>query len=179
MRHLTRCLNSPTALASVGVAALLVLAGCADSDGPRVVPGGPGTSDKATSTTPGLSPSPPATSPTGPKSAAPVPADVTISVDNGSGSATTMRLTCEPAGGDHPKPDDACAALAAAWPSAFGPFAKDMLCTEIYGGPETATVSGTIDGKTVDAHFKRTNGCEIHRWDQMQALLGAGGGAGS
>jgi hypothetical protein len=104
---------------------------------------------------------------------------VTISVDDGSGNATTTKLTCGPAGGDHPKPDDACAALAAAWPSAFEPAPKDMMCTEIYGGPETATVSGTIDGKPVNAQFKRTNGCEIHRWDQVQGLLGAGGGPGS
>jgi hypothetical protein len=170
--------RTSTAFAGAGLAALLVLGGCANSSGPVVVPGGPGTSSEATSTTPGgsASGSPSASQPT---SAAPVRADVTISVDDGSGNATTTHLTCEPAGGDHPKPDDACAALAAAWPSAFQPVAKDMMCTEIYGGPETATVSGTIDGKPVDAHFKRNNGCEIHRWDQAQGLLGAGGSPSS
>ena len=176
MPRLTR---SSSALAGAGLAALLVLAGCANTNNPVVVPGGPGTSGGATSTTPGGSASGSSPSGSPSTSAAPVPADVTISVDDGAGNTTTTRLTCEPAGGDHPKPDDACAALAAAWPSAFGPVAKDMLCTEIYGGPETATVSGTIGGKPVDAHFKRNNGCEIHRWDQVQGVLGAGGGPGS
>ncbi len=167
------------ALASAGLAVLLVLGGCANSEEPVVVPGGPGTGDEATSTTPGGSASGSSPSASQPKSVAPVPADVTITVDDGSGTTTTTKLTCEPTGGDHPKPDDACAALAAAWPSAFEPVAKDLACTEIYGGPETASVSGTIDGKPVNAQFKRNNGCEIARWEQVQSLLGAAGGPGS
>ena len=45
-------------------------------------------------------------------------------------------------------------------------------CTEIFGGPATATVEGTLRGEPVDAEFSRANGCEIARWDRAQALLG-------
>ena len=40
-----------------------------------------------------------------------------------------------------------------------------MACTQQYGGPETATVKGTLDGKEIDAKFSRVNGCEIARWE--------------
>lgn len=164
------------ALAAVVAGAALVLSGCANGDDPVVVPGGDqGTSSDATGAPSGPSPS----GSSSPKASGPVPADLTISVDAGSGTPSTYTLTCEPAGGDHPEPDDACAALAAAWPSAFGPVPKDLACTEIYGGPETAQVTGTVDGQPVDTTFSRTNGCEIHRWDQVQGLLTAVSAPGS
>ena len=100
-----------------------------------------------------------------------VSADLTITVGDGSGATGTSTLTCLPAGGTHPDPDAGCAALAAAWPKAFEPPDPDLACTEIYGGPETATVTGTIDGRRVDASFSRTDGCQIHRWDAAGALL--------
>ena len=100
-----------------------------------------------------------------------VPADLTITIDDGGGATSTSTLTCRPAGGNHPDPDAACAALAAAWPKAFEPPDPDVACTEIYGGPETATVSGTIDGRRVDASFSSTDGCQIARWDAVRALL--------
>ena len=100
-----------------------------------------------------------------------VPADLSITVGDGSGATSTLTLTCLPAGGNHPDPDAACTALAAAWPEQFEPPATDVACTEIYGGPETATVTGTIDGRPVNASFSRTNGCQIHRWDALSALL--------
>ena len=100
-----------------------------------------------------------------------VPAELTITVGDGGGATSTSTLTCLPAGGDHPDPDAACAALAAAWPEAFEPPATDVACTEIYGGPETATVTGTIDGQSVNASFSRTDGCQIARWDALSALL--------
>ena len=48
---------------------------------------------------------------------------------------------------------------------------KDVACTEIYGGPQEADVRGTFRGRPVDAHFSRTNGCEIERWDTVQFLF--------
>lgn len=49
--------------------------------------------------------------------------------------------------------------------------AKDRMCTQIYGGPETARVTGTIDGTKVDRRFARTNGCEIADFDAAAGLL--------
>ena len=50
----------------------------------------------------------------------------------------------------------------------------------IFGGPDKATVKGTLDGAAVDATFTRSNGCEIARWDRMTALkiLPAGASSG-
>ena len=46
-----------------------------------------------------------------------------------------------------------------------------MACTQIYGGPASASVRGTLLGEQVDAQFKLTNGCEIERWDRNRVLL--------
>lgn len=48
---------------------------------------------------------------------------------------------------------------------------KQRACTQIYGGPQTAHVTGTIDGVKVDRRFTRTNGCEIADFDRAAALL--------
>ena len=37
--------------------------------------------------------------------------------------------------------------------------------------PEEATIKGTIRGNAVDATFSRTDGCEIARWERVEALL--------
>jgi len=37
----------------------------------------------------------------------------------------------------------------------------------IYGGPQTATIVGVLDGTRIDAAFSRQNGCEIARWDAL------------
>jgi hypothetical protein len=47
------------------------------------------------------------------------------------------------------------------------------MCTMIYGGPETATVTGTWNGKKVDATFNRKNGCELKRWSVLAPLFGS------
>ena len=52
------------------------------------------------------------------------------------------------------------------------PVAADMKCTQVFGGPETATVTGPSGGEPVEAPFSRVNGCEISRWDAVSALLG-------
>ena len=98
-------------------------------------------------------------------------ADLTIAVDNGSGKVTTWHLTCEPAGGDHPNPEAACAALTKSGAKAMPPVPTDRMCTQIYGGAQTATITGTWRGSEVDASFKRTNGCEIARWEALSGLL--------
>lgn len=46
---------------------------------------------------------------------------------------------------------------------------EDQICTEQYGGPDTATITGTIDETPVDAVIDRTNGCGISDWDELLA----------
>jgi hypothetical protein len=94
--------------------------------------------------------------------------DLTITFwPQGSASdARTATLTCDPDGGSHPDPATACDALLA-HENALAPVAGDVACTELYGGPQLATISGA----TFRAHFDRTNGCEIARWDALKPVL--------
>jgi len=91
---------------------------------------------------------------------------ITVVADAGA-PPNVLTLTCDPAGGNHPQPAQACAALGRAGATVFDPVPKDQACTMIYGGPQTAKVTGTYKGNRVDATFKRTNGCEIARWEKL------------
>jgi len=125
---------------------------------------------------PGTGP-PPATSTTAPTDEG-ISAELVIALDEtGDGPTETFTLTCVPPGGTHPDPEAACAALArAGGVAAFAPTPSDVACTELYGGPQVATVEGTVDGEKVGATFTRVNGCEISRWDALAPLLGSAGG---
>ena len=57
-------------------------------------------------------------------------------------------------------------------PGDFAPVPSGTACAEIYGGPATARVDGTLDGRPLHAAFDRTNACEMERWDRVEALLG-------
>ena len=103
------------------------------------------------------------------------PTSLTIVVDDGRGTTTTWHLTCDPAGGDHPHPTAACAALSVGGARSLPPVPADRACTQIYGGPQTARITGTWAGKAVDATLSRTDGCQIARWDGLSGLLPAGG----
>ena len=132
----------------VSLVGILVLSACGDADSGSAV-----TSPEETPTSP--------------------PTSLTISVDLGDGSAAQeWTLTCDPPGGSHPQPEAACAALADIDPTVFDPVPPNQVCTQIFGGPETATVSGTWNGDAVDAAFARNNGCEIARWEAAVEVLG-------
>ncbi|MFF4169769.1 SSI family serine proteinase inhibitor [Streptomyces sp. NPDC001744] len=87
----------------------------------------------------------------------------------------TFELRCEErAGGDHPAAERACARLAelaAADEDPFLPVPEDRLCTQVYGGPVVARVTGSWRGREVDARFSRANGCEIDRWENLEPVL--------
>jgi hypothetical protein len=44
-------------------------------------------------------------------------------------------------------------------------------CTQVYGGPERAHITGTIAGRRIDRRFSRTDGCRISDWDRAQTLI--------
>ena len=52
------------------------------------------------------------------------------------------------------------------------PRNKEVVCTQQYGGPQTATVTGTVDGVPVDVSFARRDGCEISQWNAAASILG-------
>ncbi|MFI8188376.1 SSI family serine proteinase inhibitor [Streptomyces sp. NPDC085946] len=107
---------------------------------------------------------------------------LTVTVRNAGGGADgTFELYCHPAGGTHPDPADACAAVESGtrWGrDAFAPVPEGTLCTMQYGGPATAHVTGTWAGRPVDASYDRGDGCGIARWDRLVPLLPAVGSAG-
>jgi hypothetical protein len=86
------------------------------------------------------------------------------------GPVRSWTLECPP-GGSLPNAEQACARLEALGDEAFKPLAKDIVCAQIYGGPEVAEVRGTFDGRPVDARFNRTNGCEMERWKRHEFLF--------
>jgi hypothetical protein len=99
-------------------------------------------------------------------------AQLTVQVrESAKASPKTWTLTCDPAGGDHPKAAEACQALTKVQ-DPFKAVSSQQMCTQIYGGPQEATVKGTWNGKQIDTKFTRRNGCEMHRWDQVSALFG-------
>jgi hypothetical protein len=75
-------------------------------------------------------------------------------------------LTCDPPGGTHPDPAGACRVLDDVR-APFAPVPPGMRCLQVYGGPETATITGTWRGVEVDATYRRTDGCEIARWKEL------------
>ena len=99
---------------------------------------------------------------------------ITVGESGERSRAESHTLTCDPVGGDHPRPDVACAELDQATGDSdpFAPVPEDAICTMIDGGPATAEVTGEWAGQPVEAEFSRTNGCEIARWDQLATLLG-------
>ena len=50
--------------------------------------------------------------------------------------------------------------------------AAGQLCSQIYGGPQTAHITGTANGKKVDLSIDRTDGCGVADWQTLEPLLG-------
>ncbi len=84
-------------------------------------------------------------------------------------------LRCDPTGGTLPRRATACRRLAQLGWTTLRPVPPDTACTEIYGGPQVATVTGLIGGHAVWARLRRDNGCEIERWERNRFLVPAGG----
>jgi hypothetical protein len=74
-----------------------------------------------------------------------------------------------------PEDSPGCEALSKVKPKTFEPTPGNVACTQQFGGPQTATVTGTLRGEPVDAEFSLANGCEISRWQDAAAILDAAG----
>jgi hypothetical protein len=102
---------------------------------------------------------PAAAAATGP-AAKPTSLHLTYTADAGYAAAVT--LTCDPAGGGHPKAVRACATLkkAAGDPTRLRP--AKTLCTMEYA-PVTAEITGTVKGEPVRWSQTFGNRCELAR----------------
>jgi Subtilisin inhibitor-like len=96
------------------------------------------------------------------------------------GTTSTTRVTwtlrCNPPGGTLPRTGRACRALASL-ERPFAPVPSGVACSEIYGGPQVALVTGSFRGRRVWARFRRTDSCQTGRWNRIAFLfpLPAGG----
>jgi hypothetical protein len=93
-------------------------------------------------------------------------------VDRGEGGAPERyTLSCaEPVSGDLPDVSAACAHLQGL-DHPFAALPAGQVCSQQFGGPQTARVTGTWAGRPVDLSLARRNGCEIAQWDALAPLL--------
>lgn len=175
----------------VGTVLAFSLIGCGS-------PGEPGTELAAPPSSPVSEPAEPSVSPTAressmsPESPKPTPsfpsdpaavgtAMLAISIKLSPESAPVEYfLECTPDGiGETttvPHPEAACEAVKRLGAAFFNAQPDpNRMCTQQYGGPQTATVKGTVDGHRVYASFSATDGCEIARWNALEAILGTAG----
>jgi hypothetical protein len=100
--------------------------------------------------------------------------DLAISFwDQGRERGTPKRWTlrCDPAAGTLPRRATACSKLARL-AKPFAPTPKGMACTDIYGGPQQAVITGTFEGRRIWVQLSARNGCEIARWNRLKFLVG-------
>jgi hypothetical protein len=100
--------------------------------------------------------------------------DLQIEVDLGDGSApVTWTLTCVGfVEGSHPQAQAACDHLAGL-DRPFAPLPADVVCSQQYGGPETARVLGRWGGEPVELDLSRVDGCRIAQWDSLVPVVPA------
>ena len=108
--------------------------------------------------------------------ATPAPVTLTVHYANGPHAERVAHLRCR---GDSARADGflrtsarpACrrarkiATFLASQPS------SKRVCTQIYGGPQRARVTGTIGTRHIDRRFKRTDGCQVADWQYAIPLL--------
>ena len=90
----------------------------------------------------------------------------------GEGPAKTWTLRCNPAGGTLVRSAVACRRLAAL----ANPFARpraDLMCTQQYGGPDQAQITGTYRGRRIFVALGLTDGCQIARFKTLGFLIPA------
>jgi hypothetical protein len=101
-----------------------------------------------------------------------------FTVTDGTGHHSTARLSCRGVartarGYLRNRPVAACrtarrlATFLASRPS------PDQMCSQQYGGPQTARIRGTIGHHAIDKRLSRRDGCAIYDWDHAGVLLPA------
>ena len=94
---------------------------------------------------------------------------IELSIRGSEAPTKVWTLHCPP-GGTLPDAATACQGLGEL-DDPFAPVPKGSACTQIFGGPELADVSGTYNGRRVDTQFSRGNGCDIERWKRVGFLF--------
>ncbi len=138
-------------------------------------------SPSTTGTSGPTAPVPPSSTPDTPPAVSAVNATLTITIQQDA-AAEPVQYVLECVDGvpgpasTLPGADAACARLAELGMEFFTARPnKDVICTQQYGGPQTASISGDLNGTSVRAAFALTDGCEISRWNSVRDLLGTPG----
>ena len=120
----------------------------------------------------GCAASPAGSAAPGPASHSRPPDALTVEIDRGNGSpAESYRLTCgTTVTGNHPDGAAACAHLESL-ADPFAPIPADRMCSQIYGGPQTAHVTGRWKGAHIDVRLSRVDGCRTEQWNSLGLLL--------
>ena len=99
--------------------------------------------------------------------------NLTLSYHSSAGSEVTFKVSCltHSISGTHPNKRAICAAIAKQGTHLFAPVPTGIACSEIYAGPETARISGTVRGSKINSVFSRTDGCQTARWNKARAFF--------
>jgi hypothetical protein len=88
----------------------------------------------------------------------------------GTGAPETWTLRCSPASGTLPRAAAVCRQLyALARP--FPPRPRNLVCTDQYGGPQQALITGMHRGSRIWTLVSMRNGCEISRAKRLAFLV--------
>ena len=107
--------------------------------------------------------------------------NLSVKVEDGNGKVARATLDCEDGGGAHgsgflsASADQHCADAVRMQKLLTTQPRKDQVCTQLYGGPQTAHIAGTLAGETVARDLSRTNGCAIADWKSAEPLLAPSG----
>jgi hypothetical protein len=79
-------------------------------------------------------------------------------------------LRCDPPAGTHPQQADACRKLKA-MKQPFKRPRRNLQCTQQYGGPQEAVITGVHGGQRVLASLSLRDGCQIARFKRLAFLI--------
>lgn len=101
---------------------------------------------------------------------------LSIRVSDGRGSARAAEIAC---GAGPPRAtgylsgaaEEACRQARRLGPWLATEPDEDRICTQVYGGPQEASIQGSVGGRRIDRRLGRANGCQIADWARAAALL--------
>jgi hypothetical protein len=102
--------------------------------------------------------------------------DLAIVASNGHGKTERARLRCDGAGQSavgfaNSDVAELCRAAKQLEPFLASKPDPRRACTQIYGGPETARITGTVGGREVNRRLDRSDGCGIADWQRAASLI--------
>lgn len=88
----------------------------------------------------------------------------------GEGDVKRWTLRCDPVGGTHTRRATACSRLYG-MQRPFAPQKDAQFCTQVYGGPDQAVISGEHRGQRIWILLSLGDGCKIARFKQLEFLV--------